>query len=223
MHHPWRIIILGWLALLSLGIVGLIWLYSNVLPGILVNEKTFASPTPTLNADTNEPPAAESSVQSQLDDLSTRLAALELQATAAGKNTTTTVVKNTTITQPTSGKITETFLPIGGGSTDNRDWTTLTGAQIMFDPKKFGQIVSVRFEAAGYTIGGEVHARLIDITNNTIYYSTELMFNTNNPTWSRTAKFSIPTSPTTFQVQLRSTSGETANLQDSRLVIEMRN
>ena len=223
MHHPWRLIILGWLALLSLGIVVLIWLYSSVLPGLLVMEKkATTSPAPNVESADSLPISEASSVETTLENLSARVAALELLATPSGKNT-TTIVNNTTVSQPATGKVTETFLPIGGGSTDNRDWTTLTGAQIMFDPKKFGQIVRVRFEAAGYTIGGEVHARLIDITNNTIYYSTELMFNTSNPTWTRTAKFSIPTSPTTFQVQLRSTSGETANLQDSRLVIEMRN
>jgi hypothetical protein len=122
-----------------------------------------------------------------------------------------------------SAKLGEAFLPMGGGSTNNRDWTTLTGAQIAFDPKKFGQVVSVRFEGAGYIIGGEVHARLIDITHNTIYYNTELVFNTNSATWKQSAKFQIPTTPATFQVQILSTSGETAFLQDSRLLLETKN
>lgn len=166
-----------------------------------------------------------STLQQQVEALTQRVQSLELQATASGKTKTVVVNNTTTLPVPAqpSAKLGEAFLPMGGGSTNNRDWTTLTGAQIAFDPKKFGQVVSVRFEGAGYIIGGEVHARLIDITHNTIYYNTELVFNTNSATWKQSAKFQIPTTPATFQVQILSTSGETAFLQDSRLLLETKN
>lgn len=221
--HPWRSIIIGWLVLLSLGLVGMVLLYTKVLPGIVIAEPT-TSPVPATTVSPVTDDSKQAALEADIAQLSERVGKLELQATASTKGKTVVVNNNTTttVTAPTgTGKIRETFLPMGGGSTDNRDWTNMTGAQIMFDPSKFGKIVSVRFEAAGYTIGGEVHARLIDVTHNTIYYNTELMFNTNSPTWKRSAKFSIPSSPVTFQVQLLSTSGEMANLQDSRLVIEI--
>jgi len=201
------------------------WLYLKVFPS-LTQPTTSPSPTPLNDAH------FQAEVWDAMADLSDRVDTLEVQATATGKPQTTVINSTTTntITVPATpassgngtGKIREVFLPMGGGNTDNRDWTTMTGAQIMFDPRKFGQIVSVRFEAAGYIIGGEVHARLIDVTNNVIYYNTELVFNQSSADWKRSSSFAIPNSPVTYQVQLRSSSGETAYLQDSRLVIESR-
>ncbi len=225
MHHPWRTLIIAWLFLLTLGLIGIGWLYLKVFPS-LTQPSLAPSPTPPNDAQ------FQAEVWDAMADLSDRVDTLEVQATATGKPQTTVINSTTTNTvtvpaTPTSngngtGKVREVFLPIGGGNTDNRDWTNMTGAQIMFDPRKFGQIVSVRFEAAGYIIGGEVHARLIDVTNNVIYYNTELVFNQSSADWERSSSFTIPNSPVTYQVQLRSSSGEMAYLQDSRLVIETR-
>ncbi|MBW7955416.1 hypothetical protein H3C66_01665 [Patescibacteria group bacterium] len=221
MHHPWRTLILLWLVLLTIGIAVVGWGVFQSRQEILsiVDQKQRAGGNQEEQpSDTFSP----ESLQAEVASLSAQVQQLTLQATAAG-STKTVVVNNTTttVTPPaSSGKVREEFLPMGGGSTNNRDWTNMTAAQIMFDPKKFGQVMSVRFEAAGSIIGGEVHARLIDVTHNVIYYNTELVMNTSTPTWVRSAKFSIPNSPATYQVQLLSTSGETAYLEGSRLVIE---
>jgi len=223
MQHPWRTIIIVWLLLITTGLIVMGWVYAKVLPGLMTSATSTTQKTMNDAAKASGSPTFESDVWTQMAMLSDRVDALEAAATASGKNKTTIINTNTTttVTAPaTSGKVREVFLPMGGGSTNNRDWTNMTGAQIMFDPRKFGQIVSVRFEASGSIIGGEVHARLIDVTHNVIYYNTEVVMNTDNATWKRSNSFGIPDAPVTYQVQILSTSGETAYLQDSRLVIE---
>lgn len=213
MHHPWRTVILLWLIALTVGVVALGWMsYQDKT----VEQSNVANTLPS------NPTPLPSTIEEQLAILNGKVAQLEKQTSSTSGMTASPAPhqNSSQVQQSSNGKAREVFLPLGGGSTNNRDWTTLTAAQITFDPQKFGQIQSVRFEASGSIIGGEVHARLIDITHNTIYYNTELIFNTSSPTWSRSQKFGIPEQPVTYQVQIRSSSGELANLQDSRLVIE---
>lgn len=184
--------------------------------------------------------APEVTVEGQLASLSAEINALELQLmhlssssssqsmqiTQNNNQTTQTTQTSTSVTTPSTTAVAvspprEFILPLGSGSTDNRDWTPITAASVEFNPAKYQPLRKVRFEAAGSIISGEVHVLLTDITHNITYYNAELVFNSSTPAWQRSAPITLANSPSQLQVQILSTNGEMAILNDSRLVVEV--
>src|SRR5690606_10643609 len=102
-------------------------------------------------------------LSTQIQTLTTQVNSLQAQIASFGS---APVSKPATTTTP-SAPSREYYVPLGSGSTSNRDWTPLTsGGAVTFDPRNYQPIKAVYFEAAGSIIGGEVHAVLVDVTNN---------------------------------------------------------
>lgn len=175
--------------------------------------------------------SSETATTPELASLSAQVDALELEVTrmsnvvmggvsqgSPAPVTAPTVPSSTAVSPPR-----EFILPLGSGSTDNRDWTPITAASVEFNPAKYQPLRKIRFEAAGSIISGEVHVLLTDITHNVTYYNAELIFNSSTPTWKRSQPITLSSSPSQLQVQILSTNGEMAVLNDSRLVVEVGN
>lgn len=221
------VIIMSWLLVLS-GVVG--WLgwqwYEIQQQQSRVAEVLSGQPELPADAVTQEINSAtvSGSVRGGLEvsiaSLSARVEELETQLQSQQSQPRAAVSSGpAATTQP--GR--EYFVPLGGGSTYSRDWTLLSGAAVDFHPSKYQPIKKVYFEAAGSILGGEVHAVLVDVTHNVVYYNSMVVFNTSNPTWQRSQPIVLSNARSQLQVQILSTSGELAVLNDSRLVIETGN
>src|SRR5579859_117206 len=174
-----------------------------------------ASPAPLQAVTTPATSVPDSSTLSQvqqlrkdLSSLTTRLAQLEtkLDATPRAKTTTKSSLKEITI-----------FL--GSGSTYSRDWVAIPSAVANFDPSSYSKIKSIYFEAALSIVGGEAHARLVNLTTGGVFYSSELSNNTSVSKWSSAGPLYLQSGNNQYEVQLKSTSGEKASLDGARLHI----
>lgn len=174
----------------------------------------------TVGAEATTPELASLSAQVDALELEvTRMSNLVIGGVGQGSPAPVNVSQPTTAASPPR----EFILPLGSGSTDNRDWTPITAASVEFNPAKYQPLRKIRFEAAGSIISGEVHVLLTDITHNVTYYNAELIFNSSTPTWKRSQPITLSSSPSQLQVQILSTNGEMAVLNDSRLVVEVGN
>jgi outer membrane murein-binding lipoprotein Lpp len=200
----------AWLVSLTVGLAVLGWLYVR---GPSLNQ-TKTELTQTSDSSTQ--------LQSQVQALAAQVSALEIQVASSSSSQTT---KSAPVIAPSQTIVParEYYVPLGSGSTYNRDWTPITGAAVNFQPAKYQPIKKVYFEAAGSIISGEVHVVLADVTHNRIYYEGELVFNTSNATWQRSQPLVLSNAPSQLEVQIQSTNGELAILNDSRLVVETGN
>jgi hypothetical protein len=117
---------------------------------------------------------------------------------------------------PSQTNLKEVWIPLGSGSTTSLDWSTQGSASISVDLSRYPSIKEMYWEAAVSILGGNVSARLITGQNNVISNS-EVQHNSSTLTWKRSAALPLPGGTQTFSVQLRSSSGEKAELSNSRL------
>lgn len=149
-------------------------------------------------------------VRALLAQVSQRLDTVESQLNKPAAPATTTTVKT---------EAREYMIYLGSGSTDNRDWTVISGAGVNLDMSKYHNVREVRFEAGLSIINGEAHARLFNQTTGQPFYTTEVWHNTSNASWKTSSVVSLPNGTNYYSVQLRSSSGELANLVGARLKI----
>lgn len=210
-------IISAWAVVISLSVVVLGWLFFQSRFG----HATLIQAPQTEVDQTAESNSNVVGLISQVASLSEKVAALESQVASASQ-TFKPIASTQSDTQLTSPSR-EYYVPLGSGSTTNRDWTAITGAAVNFNPNKYQPIKRVHFEAAGSIISGEVHVVLADLTHNRVYYEGELIFNSSSATWKRSQPLMVASTPGQLQVQIQSTNGEMAILNDSRLVVESGN
>ena len=167
-----------------------------------------ASPSP-VSAPTDSLTESLTSLQASLSGLLARIEDLELTKTAS------TVV-------PTSSTPQTVFRPqtiyLGTASSHNRHWTDVS-AQAAINSADYPADVKVVFEASLSIPGGEAWARLKNKTTGAIISISEVYHNNSTVTWKSSASFNLHSGNYTYIVQLRSTSGETANLSGARLRI----
>jgi hypothetical protein len=176
-------------------------------PTPIVAEKLPTSPLPSIAPSLNLTAEKEAaSIQATLTDLQSQIDTLKKQPKTTGATTTSSQSQVYT-------------LYLGTGSTINRDWTSLPSAAVTIDPAQYPKIKEVRFEAGLSILNGEAHARLYDLTTNTPYYATEVSNNTSAGAWKTSGTFQLPNQTHQYSVQLKSTSGEEANLIGARIKI----
>lgn len=107
-------------------------------------------------------------------------------------------------------------LYLGSGSTTQRDWTE-TGAQIWLNSANYPGGVNAVFEAGLAIIGGEAWARLKNKTTGAIISVAEVWHNNSNVLWKSSPSFKLHSGNNLYVVELKSSSGETANLSGSRV------
>lgn len=182
---------------------------SNVGAKILAPSTTLTSPSPTvtyLQTSTNTPTDL-SSVKAEIGSLSARVAAVEKKLGVKPK-----------VVNPSSN-VKEVMIYLGTGGTDRRDWTDMTAAVADVNFDSYSKIKAVYFEAGLSIVGGEAHARLINLDTNSVFYETEVFNNSSSSVWKTAQVLVLPSGSTKLGVQVKSTSGEYASLDGSRLHI----
>ncbi|MBU2052174.1 hypothetical protein KKH13_03155, partial [Patescibacteria group bacterium] len=101
-------------------------------------------------------------------------------------------------------------LYLGAGSTTERNWTE-TGAQVQLNSANYPAGVNVVFEAGLSIIGGEVWARLKNKTTGAIISISEVSHNNSTVAWKGSGAFKLHPGNNLYVVELKSSSGETAN------------
>lgn len=202
-------VLVGWLVALTIGEVWLFW-YS---------QQTASQPFLSgAAAQTGSPPEVTDTVST------TEFAALQnqvqfLTAQIASQPTQPLAQKKTAPGVRVASPAREVMITLGSAATTKRDWTG-TAAEVRLDPSKYGQIIRAHWEAAGSIVGGELAVRLVDVTNGTTYYDASLVFNTSTPTWKQSTPIVLANNAAVYRLEIKSSSGELGQLQDSRLVIE---
>jgi len=107
-------------------------------------------------------------------------------------------------------------LYLGSGNTTERDWTE-TGAQTWLSSNGYPSDVKASFEAGLSIIGGEAWARLTNKTTGAIISASEVFHNNGLVTWKGSGLFKLHSGNNLYVVEIKSTSGETANLTGSRI------
>lgn len=107
-------------------------------------------------------------------------------------------------------------LYLGSGNTTERDWTE-TGAQAWLNSASYPSGVNAVFEAGLSIIGGEAWARLKNKTTGAIISVAEVFHNNSTVSWKGSGAFKLHPGNNLYVVEIKSSSGETANLSGSRL------
>jgi len=109
---------------------------------------------------------------------------------------------------------------LGSASTIKHEWTN-TGTQVSLNTNDYPAAVNAIFEAGLSIVGGEAWARLINQTTGAVMSITEVYHNNSNVTWKTSPSFKLHPGYNAYEIQIRSTSGETANLSGARLKISL--
>jgi len=148
----------------------------------------------------------------KIEDLEASLSAI----TVADENG--VEIQQTTIIS-SDNNIKEHFVYLGTGNTTSREWTNIDATAAIIDTANYKNVKAVYFEAASSIIGGEVHIRLANKTTGGIFNDSELFNNSTSTVWKTSNKISLDRGRNEYIVQLRSTSGEKANLDGARIRI----
>jgi len=107
-------------------------------------------------------------------------------------------------------------LYLGSGNTIERVWTE-TAAQLWLNSANYPSGVQAVFEAGLSIIGGEAWARLKNKTTGAVIFISEVSHNNNTVVWKTAPAFKLHPGNNLYVVEIKSSSGETANLAGSRI------
>jgi len=107
-------------------------------------------------------------------------------------------------------------LYLGSGNTIERIWTE-TAAQLWLNSANYPSGVQAVFEAGLSIIGGEAWARLKNKTTGAVIFISEVSHNNNAVVWKTAPAFKLHPGNNFYVVEIKSSSGETANLAGSRI------
>lgn len=107
---------------------------------------------------------------------------------------------------------------LGAASSTSREWIN-SGLEVILDSADYPANVVATFEAGLSIVGGEAWARLANKTTGAIISASEVSHGSNTVTWKSSVAFKLHPGKNTYVVQIKSTSGEVANLAGARLVI----
>ncbi len=167
-----------------------------------------------------KPSSSSLPAQVQVQTLTNQLQVLE-QRVIQLETVPTPTPKNVPTGQPSASSSREVMIFLGSGSSTDTSWKTIPGASVTINPAEYPGLSSVTFEAALAILGGEASARLVASTGQ-IFAQSTVSHNTSTSTWKTSPAFSLFSSPTTYEVQVRSSSGERVDLGGARLRLQLR-
>jgi len=205
-----KTLVVGMLVFLTLGIA-ILWISQRrtVLTINNLQNRAIATSISTITpVDSSEETIAL--LEASISGLLTRVAKLE------------EAEEISTTTSPLAYSAPITFQPqtfyLGSASSNKREWTN-TGVEVAISSYYYPTDVSVVFEAGLSIVGGEVWARIKNKTTGAIMNITEVWHNNDNIVWKSSPAFKLHHGNNTYEVQLKSSTGETANLSGARLRI----
>ncbi|OGG02088.1 hypothetical protein A2W14_04195 [Candidatus Gottesmanbacteria bacterium RBG_16_37_8] len=125
-----------------------------------------------------------------------------------------------TVSQQTSATK-EFIIPLGQGQTAKNNWEDIIGTETVINPALYGQIKEAYFIASlkNPTKNGQVEARLFNVTDSYAVYGSHVIMNNQTEQTISSEKFALPSSSKLLRVQLKSTLGYSATLENARLKI----
>lgn len=167
----------------------------------------------------NSPVNASQSAELEFLALKLKLEQLEASLAAINKKTQLDTKQSKKIQISETSNIKEHFVYLGTGSTTSREWTNIDATAAIIDTANYQNVTAVYFEAASSIIGGEVHARLLNKTTGGIFNESEIANNSSSTIWKTSTKIALDHGRNEYLVQIKSTSGERANLDGARIRI----
>ena len=160
-----------------------------------------------------------SPASNDISQLTASFSALSNRLEALESSKTTTSPRTTSPAPTTATKFQKQSVYLGAATTNRRDWTA-TGQQIVLNSHDYPSTVNATFEAGLSIIGGEAAARLINKTTGAIISASEVSHSVSATTWKTSNRFKLHPGSNIYEVELRSTSDEVAQLAGARIVIE---
>jgi len=109
---------------------------------------------------------------------------------------------------------------LGSATTTKTEWTE-TSTAIQLNSSDYPTEVKAVFEAQLSIVNGEAWARLKNKTTGAIMQVTEIFNNSNTATWKSSPAFKLHNGTNTYVIELKSTTGEQANLSGARLKLSL--
>jgi len=168
-----------------------------------------------LKAEKTKTSSLVASIQGSLQDAWTRITKVEEAATTT--QTTSAPPAPAPATSVGGSSVKEQLFYLGSGTATSTSWVDVPAAQTTLDSRNF-DLHEVKFEAGLSTIGGEVYARLVNKHDGVTLSNSTLTHNTQTATW-KSATISLGNESQTYQVQIRSSSGEKVTLHGAQIRI----
>ena len=180
-----------------------------ILPSIIAQDKSESTlPTSPELVATESDKIAE--LKAQLDEISGAVATLGAEPQTVTRTITQTV---------SSSSAKEYVIYLGNGNTTSREWVEVEGTKTTINTANYPTIKNAEFQASLNIIGGEARARLKNKTTGAIFHDSEVMHNSSTTTWVSRTNLFLHGGNNEYVVELRSTSGEIAQLEGARLRI----
>lgn len=109
---------------------------------------------------------------------------------------------------------------LGSAVTTKTEWTE-TSTAIQLNSSDYPTEVKAVFEAQLSIVNGEAWARLKNKTSGAIMQVTEIYNNSNIAAWKSSPAFKLHNGTNTYVIELKSTTGEQANLSAARLKLSI--
>lgn len=181
------------------------------IPMPAVDEQPVVSQQPILIQSGEDLTIALSSLQASLSALQARIEDLETSEPLLSSPAPAAISSNQTAFQPQN-------IYLGSASTTSTDWVD-TPAAVQLNAGDYPGDVHTVFEANLSIAGGEVWARLKNKTTGAILSVTEIFHNNTPAVWKSSGNWQLHSGNNNYVVQLKSSSGETANLFSARIRI----
>lgn len=204
------------LLLLSLGFVILFLLYLRI--NAAMSNPQFANTSQNLSFVSEE--------SSTTDSVSLRTLQQELQQVQASSAALLARVEELELATPvtntyvsgTSRDFQKQIVHIGSASTTQNEWTN-TGVEVTLNTEDYPATVNATFEAGLSIVSGEAWARLINKKTGAILAVTEVFAASSTTTWKSSPQFKLHSGTNMYEVQVRSSSGEVANISSARIIL----
>lgn len=114
------------------------------------------------------------------------------------------------------------YIPLGWvASSSALDWTTITTQSIIIDTNDYPGYTSAVFEAflMPYQGNGKAYSRLYNATDAQAILGSEVSVSAIDYTWVSSSNFSLSSGKKTYNIQLKTTTGYAATMQNARIKI----
>lgn len=205
----------------------------DILVGYLIYDNLFKSDKEAL-------PAASRTVASRGNDLiiednvygrvkeyiDEKIGALDLDS--VNSNTTSTPAPTAiTTNQATSVKTRQySYIPIpGSGSTNQNDWTDVSGTDFYFDPSEYPGTIEVRFEANIRLVNGNGAAwvRIHDVTHSITVINTEIQTSSQTTANVTSDLLNFWAGRNLYRIQAKSLTADTTVYEGGRIKVVTEN
>lgn len=140
------------------------------------------------------------------------------EATSSGKKEVTSPASSF---QSQTSVTKEYFIPLGSGSLASKDWTDVSGVQVVIDSLRYGNIKSVVFEPSVHIPTGNetAYIRLYNVTDKHPVWFSEVSIDGGTPQLLFSQPITLDSGVKTYQVQMKTSLNYPAVIDQARIHI----